>query len=1803
MFPVGLETGDVCMPRYASESELLPSTTKRYAQPDEFEPEEPEYGWMDRAVSTGLRVVPSIVGSVGGGLAGAAAGGVGAPVGVVAGGAAGGGFGEWLAQKYEQARGLRKDTNLGSVAVEAALGAVPIGKSATLLKAGLKGAGMGAAGAVGHSYAEEGEMPDLQTLAISGALGGAFGAGGEAISNRLTRKAPTAAPEVEFAPTPRPTMHGPEPVAPGGMRYRETEGGIVGERVPTKPTRGFTRYVDEDELIQDDVAASLPETPSLDAFSPVSSDAPPLGDLGVEPARARSLDEWLTAQRQTRELDEMSRDLTPGDLRPKPSLLDQLLRQDERRTLREMYEEGLPPKRGPENGGAPPSAVASEAPRAPIVPDEPTPDVLADVQRELTPTSDPVAGGTLLDELLAGSRMARETAPAPAPRMPTRMRGIREILGLKPESAEDTLRHVQVDLQPWPTFDRAPSLLDELSAAPETARIMNDDPRSLSDDLDGWINESIRKAGRMEERTGIEPAVGDLVHAAGGRNLPTFQPSTFEPGQSRPEFRAATNADALARYKELFSPLQYEAIEDLARRNPRVFATLNFEAQRARSDKGTTIMMRGPDDQPLTTIRLGRAEPTDTLEQWRQTVEHEARHAVDNRKGSFRDLIDSDRAEQRVPYLQRPSEKRAFAFQDARARQRGAEPWRPGSRPVEPSGGPAQTPTPASPLQDLLSPKKKSDVTWSRSEAESAVARGYPGTVDEAEADILRRTREPHDAMHGATAEGGDDILTRVAKAGGLNLKDKALTGEVKWLSEFRAEGGRSKAGTLGRVKDVLRTKGKSADALAELLLGKEATGSDLLEEMAATVRRGKRTGPAFRPEDYADAVGIRPGARWWDDAPPFVDDLTPQMVDEPGAAGFISAELASTLGGGLAGGAAGATQGDTPQERLQNALVGATAGVAGGYGLTRLLRGGAATGSTTGATQGASPSATILQAAQRQGQAAATPPTPGRPRQMDTSSGRVRYTTEGEGDTPIISLPKAEQPYPPQQRQPKAQREDLGLEHFPEEQRGTLQELVDKYGYDSLEQQRRGRMPHALQAALAREMKAHGGKKMAPGTNLPAEGHRHIVDTLASVHEKARALGKKINETGGTDAENLELGQLISAQEVLFYNYVGLRSEAGRALGQYRLQANVLPTNLRVVRDLLNRGRIRKDLADMADLLAAVGDDTDGLKTFELFRNKQTRSLSERVGSYFSANILSGLQTQERNFLGGAARTAGRLVSKPVIGGLDALESMFTGKERQVYSGEALHEIQGVIAGFDGAIKDALDTMRLGFSRNAMLAGWADVDKLYYPKGEFAGGGKNPLNWVGRGMEGADRFWRSLNQSMELHALTYADARRAAEKQGLTGSAYDSFVARQIAEARANPSKELQRRVNKTAERAVYQEDNALASQLNALKKHAPVLHYVLPFIKTVANIFKQGIEHTPAGFFMARAKSGDARERAIAHGEAAMGTLALLPIAYYAATGRMSGSGPRDPAERARLYETGWRPHSVKIPLAAAAATALGASASDDGDYWVSYALAQPFSIPAAIVANGFEAFEEVSRNASEKTREQAASDTVTQTLARVGKSALDQSFLSGLGSFVEAINDPERAAEGFFGRTAQGFVPLSGALRNVARVADPVVRQPEGLLESFQANLPGLSQNVQPRLTRYGEPIVREDSSALVVPETSPVQRDAISDELHRLGVRLATPTDRMAVGRQLTRDESLQVRQARGRTVRALLSAVMGAPGYESLPDAARSELLQRALEEVKGDVNQLLRAAVQLKRPDLLQQVSQSTATAAQRTYR
>lgn len=244
--------------------------------------------------------------------------------------------------------------------------------------------------------------------------------------------------------------------------------------------------------------------------------------------------------------------------------------------------------------------------------------------------------------------------------------------------------------------------------------------------------------------------------------------------------------------------------------------------------------------------------------------------------------------------------------------------------------------------------------------------------------------------------------------------------------------------------------------------------------------------------------------------------------------------------------------------------------------------------------------------------------------------------------------------------------------------------------------------------------------------------------------------------------------------------------------------------------------------------------------------------------------------------------------------------------------------------------------------------------------------------------------------------------------------------------------------------------------------------------------------------------------------------------------------------------------------------------------GDQWVSFQLFQPVSVQASIIANAFEAW------AEGRPDEESAATIASQALGRSVSSFLSQSFLSGLFDFVEAINDPERSWPRVAGRTASSMVPMSAAARTVQQAMDPVVRQPRGVAESIEAGLPWRSERITPRLTRFGEPVVREGGPLRRSADpfnVSSEQRDMVSDELQRLGVSLGIPTGRLTIpgGRTLTPEQARALRQFQGRAVRQRLERLMASRAYQAYPnDAVRARVVKAVIDGTRDRVNEQAR---------------------------
>jgi hypothetical protein len=496
------------------------------------------------------------------------------------------------------------------------------------------------------------------------------------------------------------------------------------------------------------------------------------------------------------------------------------------------------------------------------------------------------------------------------------------------------------------------------------------------------------------------------------------------------------------------------------------------------------------------------------------------------------------------------------------------------------------------------------------------------------------------------------------------------------------------------------------------------------------------------------------------------------------------------------------------------------------------------------------------------------------------------------------------------------------------------------------------------------------------------------------------------------------------------------------------------------------------------------------------------------------------------------------------------------------VYLDEFPSQLAGVVAGFERGLSEALFSLRHGVNRSALTQSLsaAEAGKLDVPRIEFGGGGANPFNWPGRALDSADQFFRAIARQQEAYGLAHAQAKR----EGLKGRAFEDRMAALLA-GEGEHGRKIAEAADTFARRAVFQEKaGPFVGLMQAAAKRYPALTFVTPFLRTPANIFRQGFEFSPAGFAMKAARQ-EGRAGTQAQARAALGSAALGGLAYLAATGRLSGSGPQNPAERTQLMESGWRPNSVKV-----------------GDQWIEYSLFQPISTPAAAIGNAFEAWR------AEGMKE---SDAVTKVAAAVkgfARSGLDQSFLSGVADLFEMVEGRSMAsAAKYLGRQAHSLTPFAGAQRSLTAAIDPNVRAPEGFVETFKAGVPGASSSVEPRLDRFGHEVIRPGGPLRRAADpfnVSRVNEDPVLAELGRLGVTMGLQTAKMSLpdGAHLTREEDFNVRQIKGTAVGDVLAKLIALPGYQQLPDDQKADALERAIAKTRASVTKAAKPRIKAR---------------------
>jgi len=370
------------------------------------------------------------------------------------------------------------------------------------------------------------------------------------------------------------------------------------------------------------------------------------------------------------------------------------------------------------------------------------------------------------------------------------------------------------------------------------------------------------------------------------------------------------------------------------------------------------------------------------------------------------------------------------------------------------------------------------------------------------------------------------------------------------------------------------------------------------------------------------------------------------------------------------------------------------------------------------------------------------------------------------------------------------------------------------------------------------------------------------------------------------------------------------------------------------------------------------------------------------------------------------------------------------------------------------------------------------------------------------------------------------------------------------------------------------------VANWLSRGKQKHPVVGFLLPFVKTPMNILKFGLKRSaltgggllrvPTPFISQKAKEAREQfakamtdvEKAEVKGRVATAATATAALVYYAGHNgdKITGGGPRNPAEKKALQATGWQPYSFVT------------TAADGTKTYISYQRLDPFATMIGIIAD-------IAEHAKMNPHEDKFSAEALSILAfSISESLTDKSFLRGLNTALNAVSDPGTNLPKLFKDVGAGMaVPMFvDKIKNVE--GEKMIRESRTFVDAILRKMPIAEENVPPKRTFLGEAMYKQNPLG-VLGIFNPIyvsskKNDIVDREVQALIHGFSSPTPNYINHpdtdmREFTNGEGRQAYDRYmelsstttigGRNLRAALKGLMNSRFYKNL--AANMEATQ------------------------------------------
>lgn len=448
----------------------------------------------------------------------------------------------------------------------------------------------------------------------------------------------------------------------------------------------------------------------------------------------------------------------------------------------------------------------------------------------------------------------------------------------------------------------------------------------------------------------------------------------------------------------------------------------------------------------------------------------------------------------------------------------------------------------------------------------------------------------------------------------------------------------------------------------------------------------------------------------------------------------------------------------------------------------------------------------------------------------------------------------------------------------------------------------------------------------------------------------------------------------------------------------------------------------------------------------------------SELIDLYRYQNMLSGFQTQERNIYGGLFNA---IVTRPADiaarGTIDYFESVLFGKERQAYISDVPEYYKKAYNALPNAVDVFLNAWKFKTDMTKPDMGFDTQGALKQARAKHA---PKYLTVVQRFMEATDKFNLALIKNGDYAVQL---------KRGLTPE-------KALAEAEANAKLYLYRNKNNLKDTSLSVMSKLLADiqYLIVRGEDLPIaakpIKWAIPFLTTPINFGIQMIEHSPASLIRTKGFTQEVRAKILS------GSIITAVGTYMAMQDKVTWTVPTGEKEKQMFYAAGKKPFSVDVNGVQVPVW-----------YFGPYALS--FMLPAAVKYYYQDQNKALTASQIEKL------SGIAMGIARFIGS---QSSAQSIGNFFNFISgDVDYSFPSQLAFTSEQMLPLSGLLRNVSKIIDPVYRDPDGFWESIQKDLPLLSDDIPSYQTPTGEDSERQWWNGLLPYEVS--TEDALYESL--------------------------------------------------------------------------------------------------------